>query len=55
MTRDMTDIFVQKYSTIDTIFSIHYSQIENTLESEKMLKLDFSLLFPIVTYTCLLS
>ena len=35
-----TDIVVQKYLTIDAIFSIHYSQIENK-ESEKHVKVRF--------------
>ena len=34
-------IFVQKYSTIDVIFSIHCSQIENQVESEKHVKARF--------------
>ena len=32
---------VQKYSTIDAIFSIHYSQIESKVESEKHVKIRF--------------
>ena len=36
-----TDIFVQKYSTIDAIVSINYSQIENKVESEKHVKARF--------------
>ena len=34
----LEDIVVQKYSTIDAILRIHYSQIENKIESEKPIK-----------------
>ena len=36
-----TDIFVLKYPTINAIFSIHYSQIKNKVESEKHGKVRF--------------
>ena len=35
-------MIVQKYTTIDAIFSIHYSQIQNKVESEKHVRVRLS-------------